>query len=138
MALFGAVLASYLLRDAPDLLAKWYVPILVLFAYGYLLEFIEAVKLDKREKEERLSASATIGYRARPYPQIGDSYKRVTTSSSEHLVETIQPPAKTRDNYGHIEERLRTLLNHPIILIISLLASVLGILGFVMQFLLRL
>jgi hypothetical protein len=139
VVLLGAALSSYLLRDAHDLLARWYVPLLVLFAYAYLLEFVEAVKLEKKEKEERLSALPTKKgyYRARPRT-IGDSYGRVTTSSSKHLIETTLPSVKTRDNHGHIEERLRILLNHPIILIISFLASVLGILGFVMQFFLHL
>jgi hypothetical protein len=115
-----------------DVFTKWLLPLTGLFAYGYLLEFIEALKSDKRDKNERSSASPKVSDNRR-LPISGRSYG-VAVSNSEYSGGVESPVARKRVKHGHIQEQLRVLLTHPIILLVSFCASVLTIIGFFLQF----
>jgi hypothetical protein len=143
-----------------DVFIKWLFPLGGLTAYCYLLEFIEAFKSDRRDKNEQLLALQKArdtrprrmgeAYRkaaisnsersdeadTRPR-RMGEAYRRAAISNSERSDGADASVAGKQVNHGHVEERLRILLSHPIILLISFCASVLGIVGFFLQFLLN-
>lgn len=138
VAIPASFMAPYVLKGSQfhlsswfdaDVFTKWLFPLTGLFAYGYLLKFIEAWKSDKRDKE-LLSASPKVRANGLPPRVSGNFYGKVAISNSEYSDGVDAPVARKRVKHGHVQERLRLLLSHPIILLISFFASVLTIIGF--------
>jgi hypothetical protein len=117
-----------------DVFTKWLLPLTLLFIYGYILEVIETLKSDEKDKKEGAAASPEPRYHNWPPPFFESIDDNVEVSNAERSGGADASLARKQVNHGNIEERLRILLSHPIILVISFCASVLGIIGFVLQF----